>query len=166
MAKTLEELRAENPGLAAQLEAEARAAVETKASGAPAALPSAMATTAASTPAASGVESDPVQAERQRIQEIDALAHLYDAETVKAAKYGPTACTAQEMAYRAAQKAAKTGGQFAAAMEADALQSGANEVTSAAGAGGVGGEDTSAGTMLAQAKADAKAFNERKKEVR
>ena len=66
MAKTLEELRTENPSLAEQLMAEARAAVS--ASGTPAAP------AAPPTPSAQGsVDVDPVQAERQRLQNIDAL---------------------------------------------------------------------------------------------
>lgn len=73
-----------------------------------------------------------VQAERQRLQEIDALASLYDAETVQAAKYGDTACTAQEMAYRAAQAAAKQGKTFLAAMEQDVAESGAQQIPAAA----------------------------------
>ena len=161
MAKTLEELRAENPELAEALMAEAKAAVSV--SGAPA---------TPATPPAVPAAQDPVKAERQRIQEIDALAGLYDAETIQAAKYGENACTAQEMAYRAAQKAAQQGKQFFAAMEADTAASGAQDVGAAngagsdgAGAGGTGGPD-SPQAVVAQAQADAKAFNERKKEVR
>jgi len=48
-------------------------------------------------------------AEEQRIQEIDEIAHLFDPETVKAAKYGPTACTVQELTYRAAVEAVQKG---------------------------------------------------------
>jgi len=47
--------------------------------------------------------------EKERIQAIDALASVYDEEVINAAKYGDAACTAQEMAYRAAQKAAAAG---------------------------------------------------------
>ena len=53
-----------------------------------------------------------VAAERQRIADIDAIADQFDNDTVTAAKYGDTACTAQEMAYRAALAAAKTGRKF------------------------------------------------------
>lgn len=48
-------------------------------------------------------------AEEKRIREIDEIACLFDPKTVNAAKYGPNACTAQEMAYRAAVKAAESG---------------------------------------------------------
>lgn len=101
MAKNLEELRAENPELAEALMAEAKAAVSASAGGGtPAPQPGADAVSAA------------VQAEQKRIQDIDAVASLYDAETVKAAKYGEHACTAQEMTYRAAQAAAQKGKKF------------------------------------------------------
>lgn len=69
-----------------------------------------------------------MQAERKRLQDIDALASLYDAETVQAAKYGETACTAQEMTYRAAQAAAKQGKTFLANLEQDAEESGAQQI--------------------------------------
>lgn len=126
MAKNLEELRAENPELAAQLEAEAKAAVES--SGASTQTPNATNPTPA--PATSGGD-DPVQAERQRIQEIDALAGLFDADTVNAAKYGDNACSAQEMVYRAAQAAAKQGKKFLTDLNADTDDSGASSVGAA-----------------------------------
>ena len=163
MAKTLEELRKEDPALAEQLMAEARAAVS--ASGAPAAP------AASPTPSAQGsVDVDPVQAERQRLQDIDALASVFDAETINAAKYGEHRCTAQEMVYAAAQKASQQGGKFLAALMADTKGSGAQDVGAANGAGsdgtgGAGGEDTPQ-AMAAQAKLDAQTFNARKKEVR
>lgn len=120
MAKNLDELRAENPELAEALMAEARAAVSASAGG--------------GTPAPKAdvdAVSAAVQAEQKRIQEIDALAGLYDAETVQAAKYGESACSAQEMTYRAAQKAAQQGKKFLAAMDDDAQASGAQNVPAA-----------------------------------
>jgi len=83
------------------------------------------------TPDANAVHAA-VQAERQRLQEIDALASLYDKEIVQAAKYGDTACTAQEMAYRAAQAAAKQGKIFLAAVEKDTEDSGVQQIQAAA----------------------------------
>ena len=168
MAKTLEELRTENPSLAEQLMAEARAAVS--ASGAPAApaIPAAPAATPPVTPSAQGAETvDPAQAERQRLQDIDALAGVFDAETIKAAKYGEHPCTAKEMVYAAAQKAAQQGQKFLAALVADTDSSGAQAVGAANGAGGdgTGGPDTPQ-AIIAQAKADARAFNDQKREVR
>ena len=165
MAKTLEELRKEDPALAEQLMAEARAAVS--ASGTPAA-PITPAVPAA--PPAQGTV-DAAQAERQRLQEIDALASVFDPETIQAAKYGEHPCTAKEMVYQAAQKAAQQSAQqgqnFLAALQADTAGSGAQDVGAANGAGGDSTSgDSSPQAMLAQARADAKAFNERKKEVR
>ncbi len=161
MAKTLEELRKEDPALAEQLMAEARAAVSASGAAVPAPAPAAV-----PAPQAAGGE-DHVQAERKRIQEIDALAGLFDAETINAAKYGDHPCTAQEMVYQAAQTASQQGRKFLAALEADTAASGAQEVGGTNGSGGDGayGSD-SPQVMLAQAKADAKAFNERKREVR
>ena len=170
MAKTLEELRREDPALAEQFMAEARAVVS--ASGIPAApaTPAAPAAPPAA-PSAQGAEGvDPAQAERQRLQDIDALAGVFDAETINAAKYGEHRCTAQEMVYAAAQKASQQGGKFLAALIADTKGSGAQDVGAANGAGsdgtcGAGGEDTPQ-AMATQAKLDAQAFNARKKEVR
>ncbi len=171
MANNLEELRQENPALAAQLLAEAQAAVlaagAVPASGTPATPAAAAAQTPPAAPAAqdSGTP-DMAQAERLRLQEIDKLAGLFDAETINAAKYGEHPCTAQEMVYQAAQKAAQQGRPFLAALEADTAASGAQGVNAANGAGGGIGEPDTPQAMIAQAKADAKAYNERKKEVR
>ena len=148
MAKNLEELRAENPELAEALMAEAKATVSASAGGgAPAPQAGANAISAA------------VQAEQKRIQEIDAVACLYDAETVKAAKYGENACTAQEMTYRAAQKAAQQGKKFLGDLEGDTQASGAQDVPAA----GDPGEPTPAEQQtpdqrMASARAEVKAL--------
>jgi len=110
MAKNLEELRAENPELAELLMSEAKAAVSADAGAA-------------------------VEAERKRIEEIDSISSLYDDETVKEAKYGKTACTAQELAFRAAQKAAKKGKEALNGMQEDFQASGAGNVSAAPAAG-------------------------------
>lgn len=47
------------------------------------------------------------QAERRRIQEIDQVADAFPAELVQEAKYGKRACSAQELAYRAARAEGK-----------------------------------------------------------
>ena len=153
MANNLEELRQENPALAEQLMAEARAAVS--ASGpSPAAAPSAH-------PVQQAAEEDPVQAERRRLQDIDALAALYDAETIREAKYGPAACTAQEMTYRFAQKAAKTGKSYLASLVKDTEDSGTQSVGAAStGSEPLGGELTPEQRM-AKGRADAKALNKK-----
>ena len=171
MAKNLEELQKENPALAAQLLAEAQAVVLTSGAaptfGAPAApAVSAMQAAPAAPAAQDSGAPDLAQAERLRLQEIDALAGVFDAETIHAAKYGEHPCTAQEMVYQAAQKAAQQGRQLLAALEADTAASGAQNVNAANAAGGGTGEPETPQMIVAQAKADAKAFNERKKEVR
>ena len=100
---TLEEFRQQNPEAAAALLAEAQAGVNT---------------------------DEAVQAERQRLADIDAVASLFDPETVNAAKYSEP-CTAQEMCYRAAQKSVQQGTAFMTALQADAKDSGAAGVTPA-----------------------------------
>lgn len=155
MAKELEELRAENPELAEKLMAAARKAVATEGRTADGVSPA---------PETSGDDVDAaVQAEQKRIQEIDAVAGLYDADTVNAAKYGDNACTAQEMVYRAAQKAAQQGKKFLASVFDDAMESGVSDV----GAVPPAKDDPNAQkNSIEQAKADARAFNAQKKEVR
>ncbi len=136
MARNLEELRAENPELAAQVEQDVRAAVSAE---------------------NNGTEDRAVTAERQRHAEIDSIAHLYDAETVRRAKYDDP-CTAQEMAFRAAQQAAKNGGAFMAGVRADYQASGAGKV-GAAPAGGEGGlEPATPEAKQAEARANVKAL--------
>ena len=100
---TLEEFRKENPEAAAALLAEAQA----------------------------DANSAAVQAERQRISDIDAISHLFSDDVVNAAKYGDNPCTAQEMAYRAALESAKQGTQFMSDIRKDYKDSGAGDVGSA-----------------------------------
>ena len=131
MATNLNELRTENPELAAQVEADVRAGLT------------------ADTNAA-------VEAERNRLREIDAISALYGDEVVQAAKYGDHPMTAQELAYAQAQAAAQQGTAFAAAMLEDAKK--ANEVPAAAAKT----DDDSEVDVEAAAKADYKAYLERK----
>lgn len=149
MPMTLAEFREQNPEAAAELEAEVRAAVE--ASGTPATPPGPAATTA--TPSAGA--DDPAQAERARIQEIDAVSHLFPSDVVEAAKYGDHPCTAQEMVYQVAVKAAKTGGQFLAALEADTAGSGAQGVSAAPSTPATPGASGDGTKTDAQKKAEA-----------
>lgn len=107
MANTIEELRAEYPELSAQMEANAQAA------------------------ASASAAAEAVRAEQQRLQEIDAVSALFDAELVQAAKYGENACSAQELTYRAAKKAAQTGSNFLSALYADAQMSGTQNIGAA-----------------------------------
>lgn len=174
MAKNLEELRKENPQLAEQLMAEARAAASAPASAAtPAATtPAGTTTTPATQPATPAAPTqpatpstpDPVAAERQRLQDIDKMASLFDAETVNAAKYGETACTAQEMVYRAAQKAAQNGTAFMAAAKEDYQKSGAAGVGAAVQEGDDPSGEKAPGQRMAEARADVKALFGKKKE--
>lgn len=109
-ATNLNELRAENPELATALMAEAQAAATADAQAAAA-------------------------AERQRLADIDSIAAMYDEETVREAKYGETPCTAQEMAFRAAQKAVAQGAEQTANQQADFVASGAAGVAAAPNGG-------------------------------
>jgi len=137
MAKNLEELRTENPELAAQVESEVRAAVSAE-----------HATS----------DTNATNAERQRLAEIDSIAHLYDDETVRKAKYDEP-CSAQEMAFRAAQAAAKTGGAFMADVKSDYDASGAGGVGAAPADNGNGGaEPTTPEAKQAEARASVKAL--------
>jgi len=135
---TIKEFREKYPDEVAQVEAEARAAVDTTAAA-----------------------DDAVKAERDRLAGIDEVASLFDPELVKEAKYGESPCTAAEMTLRAAQAAAKQGSKFLADAAADAEVSGVNGVKPAP-APAEGGEKNT----IEQARADAKAYNESKKEAR
>ena len=138
MAKTLEQLRAENPELAEQIMAEARAAVSADA-GAQAAA-----------------------AERQRLEDIDAVAGVFDAELVREAKYGEAPCTAQELAYRAAVKAASQGKSFLAGLMADAASSGAAGVGAVPPPSDKGSKAETPEQRMAEAKNEVKALLGRK----
>lgn len=109
MANTVEELRKEYPDLTAQLETEAKASADSEA------------------------VAEAIKAERERLSKIDEVATLFDEELVQSAKYGENACSAQELAYRAAQKAAKNGQKFMANLEDDAGTSGVGNVEAVPG---------------------------------
>lgn len=94
---TIDELREQYPDLCSQIAEDAVSAVDT-----------------------TGV----VSSERQRLAAIDEIADLFDADLVKEAKYGETACSAEQLALRAAQAAKKNGQSFLAAMSSDAEESG------------------------------------------
>ncbi len=117
MAKDLSELIKENPELAAKVQEELTAKIS-----------------AEITAKASENAATQIAAERKRLEEIDKVAHLFDEETIAAAKYGDKACTAQEMCYRAAQKAAESGSTFMKNVKSDSEQSGVTNITSASGA--------------------------------
>lgn len=135
---TKEELRAQYPELVAEVEADARAAVDTNAA-----------------------VSAAVQAEERRMQEIDEVSGLFDDALVQEAKYGDKKCSAQELVYRAAQAAAKQGRKFLASLEEDGSASGADGVGAAPGKDD-GESEESEQDIEAQAKAAVKAFMDRK----
>ena len=107
---TLAELREQYPEQVAQVEAEARAAID-------------------NTEAINAA----VQSERDRLAAIDEVACLFDPATVHEAKYGEHPMTAAELTLAAAQSAAKAGSKFLADANADAEESGANDVTAVPG---------------------------------
>lgn len=134
---TIEELRAQHPEIAAQIEAEARAACQAE--------------------NAEAVNTA-VQNERARIQQIDEIASLFSNELVHEAKYGETACTAQEMSYRAAQSAQAKGHNFMTALQADAAASGTADVPAAPGKIEEGQKSMTPQERMAQGEADAQAL--------
>lgn len=74
-----------------------------------------------------------VSAERHRLEEIDQIAGLFNAEMVHEAKYGATACDARELAFRAAQQATRQGRDFLTALGNDNQQSGTQSVSAVPG---------------------------------
>lgn len=110
---TTKELREQYPEQVAEVEAEAKAAVD-------------------NTEAISAA----VQDERDRLAAIDEVAGLFDPALVQEAKYGEHPCTAAELALKAAQKAAKAGSKFLADAKADAEESGAEKVPASPGEDG------------------------------
>lgn len=70
-----------------------------------------------------------VKSERARIKEIDEISALFDDNLVAEAKYGESACTAKDLAYRAAQEAAKNGKAFLNNMADDTANSGTISVS-------------------------------------
>lgn len=74
-----------------------------------------------------------VSAERHRLEEIDQIAGLFNAEMVHEAKYGATACDARELAFRAAKQATQQGRDFLTALGIDNQQSGTQSVSAVPG---------------------------------
>lgn len=105
---TMEELRAQHPELVAQIEAAAGNGADRSAE-----------------------VSAAVQAERDRLAEIDEIAGLFDPALVREAKYGESRCTAAELTLRAARAAAKAGSRFLADADADGEASGTGSVPAA-----------------------------------
>ena len=136
MAKNLEELRKENPELAAAVEADIKAA----------AAAAAAAVVPAGTSTDQGTVNTAISEERKRQQEIDEIASMVnDDELVQEAKYGEKACTAQELAFRSMKKQAQQGTQHLDNTNADYQKSQAAQVPAVP----MGGKDN------AQAEVDA-----------
>lgn len=144
MAKTLEELKKENPELAEQLMAEAQAAAS----------------------AESPTPGNGVEAERQRLQEIDEISACFSEEMVQDAKYGANPCTAQELTYRAAKEMAKQGKKFVKELEDDAEDSGANKVNALPDGddGSLGDEEVTGEQRMANARSQVQSLLGKKKE--
>ena len=103
---TLEELRAQEPDLVAQIEQNARNGLQDQA-------------------AVDGA----VEAERNRIKEIDSIAaSVPDPKMVQDAKYGDHPCTAQELCLQVMKKSAAEGMNFLAKFAEDGKASGAEGV--------------------------------------
>ena len=99
---TLEELRAQEPDLVAQIEQNARNGLQDQA-------------------AVNGA----VEAERNRIKEIDLIAaSVPDPQMVQDAKYGDHPCTAQELCFQVMKQSAAEGKNFLEAFAADGKASG------------------------------------------
>lgn len=139
MAKNLEELRAENPELAAAVEKELRAEYsagdqEDKAK------------------ISSEVAQKAVQAERKRLEEIEAIATQVSSELLYEAKYTKP-CSAQDLAYRAMQERVNKGSEYLKAMNDGYLKSGAADVASASAPLDSGIDESSPEVVKAAAKA-------------
>lgn len=128
---TIDELRAQYPDEVGKIEANARASAD-------------------HTEAVNAA----VQAERTRMQEIDAVAALYPTDVVQAAKYGDHTCSAQEMTYRYAQTAAQQGNSVLQQLNDDAQAANTANVPAANSASA----NETKEDVVADAKAAAKAY--------
>ena len=133
---TLDELRQQYPDLVSQVEEQARAA---------------------DAPGPDAV-SAAVQAEQRRLREIDEVAGALDATLVQEAKYGKTACSAQELCYRAAKQAGQKGRKFLGDLEADAQASGTCNVPPAPNGAPGGQQSQTPEQKMAAARNDVKAL--------
>ena len=102
--------------------------------------------------------AEAVKAERQRLSQIDEISALYPDDMVREAKYGEHACSAQELAYKAAQAAAKQGTAVLANMEADAKR--------AANVSAAPDPEAESGAAVPKTPKTAKTENERIEEAR
>lgn len=72
--------------------------------------------------------------ERKRLQEIDEISNSIDADLVREAKFGETACDAKELAFRAMQREVEKSNQALKDLQKDTEQSKVNDVASVPGA--------------------------------
>lgn len=119
VAKDLKELRAENPELAKAVEDEIKNACLQQGK-------------SVAEEAVQKAAKEAVEAERERLAEIDEIAPLFNAELVKEAKFGDNPCTAAELAYRAAKADTKKGADYFERMKKDTAESNVDKVNSAA----------------------------------
>ena len=124
---TLAELKEQSPELVEELETSAVKA----------ALDSVKADLVAETKeAVESAVNDAIVAERARMSKIDEIANnINDAELIKAAKYGETPMTAEELAFEALKQQQSKGTAFLADMKADTEDSKVNDVNGAPNAG-------------------------------
>lgn len=124
---TLAELKEQSPELVEEIETSAVKA----------ALDSVKADLVAETKeAVESAVNDAIVAERARMSKIDEIANnINDAELIKAAKYGETPMTAEELAFEALKQQQSKGTAFLADMKADTEDSKVNDVNGAPNAG-------------------------------
>ena len=124
---TLAELKEQSPELVEEIETSAVKA----------ALDSVKADLVAETKeAVESAVNDAIVAERARMSKIDEIANnINDAELIKAAKYGETPMTAEELAFEALKQQQSKGTAFLADMKADTEDSNVNEVSGTPNAG-------------------------------
>lgn len=70
-----------------------------------------------------------VKAERERIKEIDSIAHTISADLVNEAKYGDEPMTAKDLAFKAMQMQQEQGAEYLKNREIEQAASGVNNVT-------------------------------------
>lgn len=124
---TLAELKEQSPELVEEIETSAVKA----------ALDSVKADLVAETKeAVESAVNDAIVAERARMSKIDEIANnINDAKLIKAAKYGETPMTAEELAFEALKQQQSKGTAFLADMKADTEDSKVNDVNGAPNAG-------------------------------
>lgn len=140
MAKNLDELRKENPELAAAVESEIKASAAKEGQS-----------------AADEAVKTAMEKERKRLAEIDELSALFPADVVDDAKY-KNPCSAEEMCYRAAVEAKKTGAAFMKNLKEDNQNSGAQSVPGASAPENIPGAPKTEAEKYAEAEKAVHAF--------